>query len=86
MKATIVSHAPVPDAESEQLYRFKFALEEESGAPPYAESVTLRTACVLVANLENDNAFVAMLRTILATDAAAYDSLIGRTFDDQREW
>jgi hypothetical protein len=86
MKATIVSHSPVSDGESEQLYRFGFVLEAESGAPPYAESVTLRTARVLVAHLENGNAFVGMLKAIVATNAADYDSLIGHTFDDQREW
>jgi len=82
MKATIVSHSPVPDGESEQIYRFGFVLEAENGAPPYAESVSLRTARVLVAHLENGNAFVQMLMAMVATDAADYDSLIGRQFDD----
>jgi hypothetical protein len=85
VKATIVSHSPVPDGESEQIYRFGFVLEAENGAPPYMESVSLRTARVLVAHLEDGNAFVEMLRTIVATDAVQYDSLIGRTFDDDSE-
>ena len=85
MKATIVSHSPVPDGEFEQIYRFGFVLESGGSAPPYAEAVSLRTARVLVNHLEDGNAFVAMLRTIVATDAASYDSLIGRTFDDHLE-
>jgi hypothetical protein len=85
MKATIVSHAPVPDGESEQIYRFGFLLEAEGDAPPYAESVSLRTARVLVAYLEDGNAFVEMLRAIVATDANNYDSLIGCKFDDHFE-
>lgn len=83
MKATIVSHSPVPNGESEQIYRFGFVLDAKRGDPPYAESVSLRTARVLVAHLENGNAFVEMLRAIVSTDAAEYDSLIGRTFEDR---
>ncbi|WP_158936988.1 hypothetical protein [Burkholderia sp. S171] len=86
MKATIVSHSPVLEGESEQIYLFGFVLESESGAPPYREAVSLRTARVLVAHLEDGNAFVEMLRVIVATDAANYNSLIGRKFDDQKEW
>jgi len=82
VKATILSHSPVPDGESEQIYRFGFVVEAENGAPPYTESVSLRTARVLVAHLEDGNAFVEMLRAIVATGAADYDSLVGRTFDD----
>jgi hypothetical protein len=82
MKATVASHSPVPDGESEQIYRFGFVLEAENGAPPYAETISLRTARVLVAHLEDGNAFVEMLRAIVAIDVADYDSLIGRRFDD----
>lgn len=85
MKATIVSHCPVPDGEFEQIYRFGFVLESGGSAPPYAESISLRTARVLVAHLEDGNAFVEMLRMIVVTDAANYDFLIGRTFEDQLE-
>jgi hypothetical protein len=83
MKATIVSHSPVPDGESEQIYRFGFVLEAENDAPPYTESVSLRTARVLVAHLEDGNAFVEMLRVMVQTSALDYDSLIGRRFDDK---
>jgi hypothetical protein len=76
----------VPDGESEQIHRFGFVLESESGPPPYKEAISLRTARVLVAHLEDGNAFVEMLRAIVATDAADYNSLIGRKFDDQQEW
>jgi hypothetical protein len=54
----------------------------ENGAPPYVETISLRTARVLVAHLEDGNAFVEMLRAIVAIDVADYDSLIGRRFDD----
>jgi hypothetical protein len=73
---------PIPDGESEQIYRFGSVLEAENGAPPYVETISLRTARVLVAHLEDGNAFVEMLRAIVAIDVADYDSLIGRRFDD----
>jgi hypothetical protein len=92
MKETIVSHSAVPEGESEQLYRFGFVLEAESGAPPYAESVTLRTARVLVAHLENGNAFVGMLKAIVAktwpitTPSSATHSMINESGRESCRW
>lgn len=83
MKATIVSHSPVSAEESEEIYRFGFILDAQSGASPYAESISLCTARALAARLENGNAFVEMLNAIVATDPADYGVLIGRTFEDR---
>ena len=38
---------------------------------------------MLVAHLENGNTFVQMLKAMVETDAANYDSLIGLTFEDR---
>jgi len=82
MKASIISHQPAPvDAEAE-IYRFTFCLED-GATVPHAETISLRTARVLVAMLEDGNAFVRMLREIVRTEYADYDTLVGRSFTDQ---
>jgi hypothetical protein len=82
MKATILWHTPVTSAASAEIYRFGFALEDGSGTPPYTGMVSLRTARVLVAELHNGTAFIGMLRAIVETLEADYDSLVGQQFHD----
>jgi hypothetical protein len=82
LKATIVSHAPVPDGDSGEIHRFGFVLEDNGGMSPYTGTISLRTARVLVARLEDGHAFIGMLRAIVTTVTVDYDSLIGRQFDD----
>ncbi|MDB5786388.1 hypothetical protein [Caballeronia mineralivorans] len=82
MRATILSHSGVPDGHAE-VHRFGFVLEDGDDAPPYAEMISLRTARVIVADSENGNAFVNMLREIVAAAPGSYDLLIGRAFADE---
>jgi hypothetical protein len=81
MKATILSHHMVPDGAEAEIHRFMFCLEDGITVP-HAETISLRTARVLVAMLEDGNAFVKMLREIVRTKPADYDLLIGRSFTD----
>jgi hypothetical protein len=61
MKATIVSRAPVPTGSPIKNLSIRIRPGAENSAPPYAESISLRTARVLVAPSEYDNAFEQML-------------------------
>ena len=45
--------------------------------------ISLRTARVIVADSEDGNAFVSMLREIVAAAPGSYDLLIGRAFADR---
>jgi hypothetical protein len=83
VKATLVSHAPVPDEDSAEIHRFEFVLEDNAGRSPYRGMISLRTARVLVANVEDRHAFIGMLRAIVTTATDDYDSLIGQHFDDR---
>jgi hypothetical protein len=82
MKATILSHYEVPDGIEIEIHRFMFSLEDGL-TTPHAETISLRTAQVLVAALEDDNAFVRMLNKIVLTEPENYDTLVGRSFTDQ---
>lgn len=81
MKATILSHENVPTPNSAEIHRFGFELDD-GRAPPLRESVSLRTARVIVANLEDGNAFIKMLQAIVRAAPAEYDSLVGKVFPD----
>ncbi len=48
-----------------------------------AEAASLRTAHVIVANLGDGNAFIQMLREIVAAVSEQYDGLIGHVYRDQ---
>jgi hypothetical protein len=82
MKATVLWHAPVAGAPSGEVHRFGFALEDAIGARPYSGVISLRTARVLVAELTGNDGFISMLRAIVETLPADYDTLIGQHFDD----
>ena len=82
MKATIVSRAALVDGDSGEIHRFGFVLEDNGGMSPYTRTISLRTARVLVARLEDGHAFIGMLRAIVTTATADYDSLIGQRFHD----
>ena len=45
--------------------------------------ISLRTARVIVADSEDGNAFVSMLREIVAATPGSYDLPIGRAFADR---
>ena len=81
MKATILSHETAPTPNSAEIHRFAFKLDD-GVVPPLRESVSLRTARVIVANLEDGNAFIKMLQAIVKADPAQYDSLVGKAFPD----
>lgn len=84
MKATILSHAKIPDdADPAELHRFGYCLDDGENVP-HAETVSLRTAQALVHELEDGNAFVKMLCLIVQTDPASYDSIVGHSFTDDR--
>lgn len=81
MKATIVSHEKPPESGAAEIHRFKFKLDD-GNAPPLTESISLRTARVIVDNLADGNAFIKMLHAIVRTPPDDYDSLVGKGFPD----
>jgi hypothetical protein len=82
MKATILSHEAVPiGADSSEVHRFTFVLDDGQTLPR-SRVISLRTARVLVAELKDADAFVKMLREIVRTDPADFDSLPGQIFTD----
>ena len=82
MKATILSHEAVPSgADSSEVHRFTFILDDGQTLPR-SRVISLRTARVLVAELTDADAFVRMLREIVRTEPADYDSLPGQVFTD----
>jgi hypothetical protein len=84
MKATILSHMTIMDGgDPLEIHRFGYSLDDGETALRF-ESVSLRTARALVAELESGNAFVKMLQLIVETDPASCDSLVGTSFSDSR--
>jgi len=81
VKTTILGHEAAPPQFAAEIHRFRFALND--GANRRDEYVSLRTAQVLVAALDDGNAFLRTLQEIVRTDAKDYDRLIGLTFDDR---
>ncbi|WP_125483182.1 MULTISPECIES: hypothetical protein [Caballeronia] len=81
MKATIWGHTTLPEGH-EEVHRFAFELQDGSAAPPVRESVSLRTARVVVAHLQDGNALIQMFRAIVSSEPANYDELIGQSFED----
>ncbi|WP_244817979.1 hypothetical protein [Caballeronia sp. Lep1P3] len=81
MKATIVSHEAPPETASAEIHRFRFKLED-GNAPPLTESISLRTARVIVDNLTDGNAFIKMLHAIVSAPSGDYDALVGKVFPD----
>jgi hypothetical protein len=81
MKVTIVSHEPAPPESADEIHRFSFWLDDGPGLPKN-HFISLRTARVIVKNLVRDDAFTRMLRAIVDTDAADYDSLINTVYED----
>jgi hypothetical protein len=83
MQATIIAHEEPGEAGAEEIHRFRFQLDDdESGR--VTDSISLRTARVIVENLEDGNAFIQMLRSIVTAEPMQYDSLIGRSYIDKR--
>lgn len=81
MRATIWGHTVLPEGHDE-IHRFAFELHDGSTAPPVRESVSLRTARVVVAHLQDGNALIQMFRAIVSSEPTKYDELIGRSFED----
>ncbi|MDR5806424.1 hypothetical protein [Caballeronia sp. LZ001] len=81
MKAIIWGHTTIAEGH-EEIHRFAFELQDGSEAPSVRESVSLRTARVVVAHLEDGNALIKMFRAIVSCDPGSYDDLIGRCFED----
>ncbi|SAK66012.1 hypothetical protein AWB76_03749 [Caballeronia temeraria] len=81
MRATILSHEKPSDASSVEVHRFNFRIEDDESRP-MLESISLRTARVLVAHFEDGNAFLRMLRAICAARCDEYDDLLGRVYTD----
>lgn len=82
MKATIRSHGALHEGH-EEIHRFAFELHEGGDSSPVRETISLRTARVVVAHLEDGNALIAMLRAIVAAKDDDYDALIGTVYIDQ---
>ncbi|SAK97369.1 hypothetical protein AWB82_07126 [Caballeronia glebae] len=81
MKATIWGHTQLPEGH-EEVHRFAFELHDGSEAPPVRESISLRTARVVVAHLQDGNALIQMFRTIVNSKPTDYDHLVGQSFED----
>jgi hypothetical protein len=73
MRATIWGHTGLPEGH-EKVHRFAFELHDGSTAPPVRESVSLRTARVVVAYLQDGNALIQMFRAIVSSEQANYDN------------
>lgn len=80
MKATILSHEKA-NAESAEIHRFGFEMDD-GNAPRLREYISLRTARVIVANLEDGNAFIKMLQAIVAASPDEFGLLVGKVFPD----
>jgi hypothetical protein len=83
MKATIISHEHVAETSAAEIHRFRFLLDD-GNAPPFVENISLRTARVIVENLPDGNAFIRMLRAIVAAQPQDYDQLVGCEYPDER--
>jgi hypothetical protein len=81
MQATILAHETPDVAASEEIHRFKFQVDDDDSGT-LTDSVSLRTARVIVDHLRGGNAFIRMLRVIVSADPADYDALIGRVYAD----
>jgi hypothetical protein len=81
MKSTIWGHTVLPEGH-EEVHRFAFELHDGSVSPSVRESVSLRTARVVVAHLQDGNALIQMFRAIVNCDPKSYDELIGQSFED----
>ncbi|WP_250479671.1 MULTISPECIES: hypothetical protein [unclassified Caballeronia] len=79
MRAIIISHEPSPPESPVEIHRFVFQIDTEFGDSSI-QQISLRTARVIVDNLPGPGAFAKMLRAIVTTDRARYDSLLSRTF------
>jgi hypothetical protein len=81
MKATICAHYELPEGH-EEIHRFTFKLEEGGRHAPSEETISLRTARVIVSHLEDGNALIQMLRAVSIANPADFDGLVGRVFED----
>ena len=84
MKVIIIAHESAPDDSSVEIHRFKFLLDDGK-VSPLAETISLRTARVIVENLADGNAFIKMLQAIVKARPDEYDGLIGQIFPDHYE-
>ncbi len=82
MQATILAHEKPAEAASAEIHRFTFRLDDEYSGT-LTDSISLRTARVIVASLGDGNAFIQMLREIVAAEPRHYDALVGHTYMDQ---
>ena len=81
MKATISAHESPPTESSVEIHRFKFLLDDGT-VSPLAETISLRTARVIVENLADGSAFIKMLQAIVKSLPSQYDDLVGQVFAD----
>jgi len=81
VKAIICGQTELPVGQ-EEVHRFSFELHDGSAMLPVRESISLRTARVVVAHLEDGNALIQMFRAIVSADRADYPSLVGKVFQD----
>ena len=82
MKAIILAHAKVPDdADHCELHRFGYYIGDGTNVL-HSDSLSLRTALVLVAELRSGSALLKMCHRIVKCDPLDYDQLIGQSFSD----
>jgi hypothetical protein len=81
MQAKILAHEKPDEAAADEIHRFTFQLDDDYSGK-LTDSISLRTARVIVANLGEGNAFIAMLREIVSAEPAQYDMLVGHIYLD----
>src|SRR6516225_3764623 len=65
MRATLLSHEKPSDPSSVEVHRFRFEIDDDQTGT-ITESISLRTARVLVEHFADGNAFIRMLKAIVA--------------------
>lgn len=83
MRATLLSHEKPSDPSSVEVHRFRFEIDDDQTGT-VTESISLRTARVLVEHFADGNAFIRMLKAIVAAHCDEYDDLLGRVYTDHR--
>ena len=82
VKATILAHESV-QADSQELHRFVFSLEDALAPTPTRIVISLRTPHLLAAEVSPTTSFARMLLAIVRAQPAHYDGLLGMTFRHQ---
>jgi hypothetical protein len=79
MKITIISHSVIREVGLPETYQFGFTIEGGDAASR-SDFISVRTARVLVRELQDGTPFMGMLFAIVNADPSQYPALIGQVF------